>query len=46
METLEDWRLELDLITVFKILKGVDDVDKQTWFTQVPEDRTHRTRAT
>ena len=46
METLEDRRLELDLVTAFKILKGVDDVDKKTWFTQVPEDRTHRTRAT
>ena len=46
METLEDRRLELDLVTAFKILKGVDDVEKKTWFTEVPEDRTHRTRAT
>ena len=50
METLEKRRqyldLDLDLVTTFKILKGIDDVDKVTWFRQVPADRTHRTRAT
>ena len=46
METLEKRRQYLDLVTTYKILKGIDDVDKVTWFRQVSADRTHRTRAT
>ena len=34
------------LVELGKILRGVDNVDKKTWFTQVPEERAHRTRAT
>ena len=30
METLEKRRQYLDLVTTFKILKGIDDVDKVT----------------
>ena len=46
VDTLEKRRQDQDLVTTYKILKGVDDVDKEVWFRQVPEDRTHRTRAT
>ena len=46
METLEKRRQYLYLVTTYKILKGIDDVDKVTWFRQVSADRTHRTRAT
>ena len=46
METLEKRRQDLYLVTTYKILKGIDDVDKVTWFRQVSADRTHRTRAT
>ena len=46
MDTLEKRRQDQDLVTTYKILKGVDDVAKEVWFRQVPEDRTHRTRAT
>ena len=37
METLEKRRqyLDLDLVTTFKILKGIDDVDKVTWSQQI-----------
>ena len=38
--------MELDLVTATKILRGGDNVDNETWFAQVPEDRTQRTRAT
>ena len=46
METLEKRRQYLDMVTTYKILKGIDDVDKVTWFRQVSAHRTHRTRAT
>ena len=46
MDTLEKRRQDQDLVTTYKILKGVDDVAKEVWFRQVQEDRTHRTRAT
>ena len=36
----------LVLVQVFKILKNVDNVNKETWFKQLPEERSHRTRAT
>ena len=40
MDTLEKKRQDQDLVTTYKILKGVDDVAKEVWFRQVPEDRT------
>ena len=36
----------LVLVQVFKILKNVDNVNKKIWFKQLPEERSHRTRAT
>ena len=46
METLEQQRLDQDLIQAYKILKGVHNVDKSTWFPQAPDERSQRTRAT
>ena len=46
MDTLEKRRQDQDLVQVFKILKNVDSVNKETWFKQVPEERSHKTRAT
>ena len=46
METLEKRRLDQDLVQAYKILKEVDNVDKSTWFQQVPADRIQHTRAT
>ena len=46
MDTLEERRQDQDLVQVFKILKNVDSVNKETWFKQVPEERSHKTRAT
>ena len=44
METLENRRQDQDLVTAYKILNGVDDVAKEIWFRQVPEERTQRRR--
>ena len=46
METLEQRRLDQDLIQTYKILKGVHHVDKSTWFQQAPVEGNQRTRAT
>ena len=40
LTTLEDRRKRGDMIEVFKILKGVDDVDRATWFTMANEGET------
>ena len=41
METLEQLRLDQDLIQTYKILKGIDNVDKSTWFQQAPAVKSH-----
>ena len=41
METLEQRRLDQDLIQTYKILKGIDNVDKSTWFQQAPAVKSH-----
>ena len=46
MVTLESRMEWLDMVQTFKIVKGVDDVDKDHWFTLRPEDGSHGTRAT
>ena len=46
MVTLESRMEWLDMVQTFKIVKGVDDVDKDHWFTMRPKDGSHRTRAT
>ena len=37
LTTLEDRRKRGDMIEVFKILKGIEDVDKSNWFTMTNE---------
>ena len=37
LTTLEDRRQRGDMIEVFKILKGIEDVDKSSWFTMANE---------
>lgn len=46
MVTLEDRRNELDLIQTYKIVQGVDEVEREEWFNFIPENRVQRTRAT
>ncbi len=40
IEKLEQRRTRLDLVQTFKIVKGIDKVDKDTWFQANPETRT------
>jgi hypothetical protein len=42
--TLEERRHQLDMIHTFKILKGVDNVNKSTWFTPASEGQVRVTR--
>ena len=44
--SLESRRLRADLIQVYKILKGIDDVDSPIWFTPVGNDVARPTRST
>jgi len=44
--SLVDRRSRADLIQVFKILKGIDDVDSSTWFTLVGQEPQRVTRNT
>ena len=44
--SLKDRRTKLDLIQTYKILKGIDRVDHDTWFSKVGADATRLTRHT
>jgi ribonuclease P/MRP protein subunit RPP40 len=45
LTTLEERRRRGDMIQTWKIIHGVDNVDKKTWFTMVEGDEAiHRTR--
>ena len=46
LTTLEERRSRGDMIQTWKIIQGVDHVDKNTWFRMVDgEEAAHRTRA-
>ena len=45
MVTLETRREWLDMVQTNKIVRDVDNVDKDHWFTLRPEDGSHGTRA-
>lgn len=45
METLAERRNKLDLIQCYKIIHGVDNVERGDWF-EMMEERQHRTRQT
>ena len=44
--SMKDRRTKLDLIQTYKILKGIDRVDHNTWFSKVGVDATRLTRHT
>lgn len=44
MQTLEERRGEMDLIQAFKILRGIDKVDRGQWFRTIGNDRVTRAR--
>ena len=44
--SLKDRRTKLDLIQTYKILKGIDRVDHNTWFSKVGVEATRLTRHT
>ena len=44
--SLKDKRTKLDLIQTYKILKGIDTIDQNTWFSKVGFDATRLTRHT
>ena len=44
LTTLEERRVRGDMIQVFKILHGYDDVNKNTWFSMAGEINFYRTR--
>ena len=44
--SLKDRRTKLDLIQTYKILKGINRVDHDTWFSKVGVDATRLTRHT
>ena len=46
LNTLKDRRIQIDLVQTFKILKGIDRVDPDTWFNIVGENVTRLTRNT
>lgn len=46
MESLEDRRKKLDLIQTYKIVREVDNVNPDTWFKLIQNDRQQRTRGT
>jgi len=43
LSSLEDRRTEADMIQTFKILAGIDDVEREKWFRIVENGRTTRT---
>jgi hypothetical protein len=45
MVTLEERRHQTDMAQVFKIVHGIDDVNKDTWFQALPSDRVTRAAA-
>lgn len=44
--SLEDRRLQYDLVQTFKIVRGFDNVDLRTWFTLVGDNPVRLTRDT
>ena len=44
--SLEDRRLQYDLVQIFKIVRGFDNVDLRTWFTLVGDNPVRLTRDT
>jgi hypothetical protein len=46
MLSLKDRRIQYDLIQAFKIIRGFDDVESDTWFDLVGQDPTRITRHT
>jgi hypothetical protein len=42
--TMEEKRHQLDMTQTFKILKGVDNANKSTWFTPASEGQVRVTR--
>ena len=44
LTTLEDRRKRGDMIEVFKILHGLEDVESSTWFRMTMEEASHNTR--
>ena len=44
LTTLETRRLRADLIQVFKIVQGLEDVDEEIFFTRVDKNPIHATR--
>ena len=46
LTTLEDRRMRGDMIEVFKILHGLEDVEKSTWFKMAMEGASYTTRNT
>ena len=46
LNTLKDRRIQIDLVQTFKILKGIDRVDSDTWFNIVGDNITRLTRNT
>ena len=40
LNTLKDGRIQIDLIQTFKILKGIDRVDPDTWINIVGDNVT------
>ena len=44
--SLKDRRTKLDLIQTYKIMKGIDRVDHENWFSKVGVDATRLTRHT
>ena len=46
LATLEKRRRDMDMVQTFKIIHGVDDVDRVSWFKFRAESNQHSTRAT
>ena len=46
LNTLKDRRIQIDLVQTFKILKGIDRVDPDTWFNILGDNVTRLTRNT
>ena len=46
LDSLEDRRVRIDLVQTYKILNGIDKVDRHTWFKTVAESNSRPTRQT
>ena len=44
LDTLAKRRQDHDMVQTFKIIHGIDNVDRATWFTLMDPNRSHRTR--